>query len=110
MPNQKLQIKKGKFTEAQIIVILNEQTQQDVKIPELCRMHGMSETTFYSWRSKYGECHDHTSTIFTSQIPVGNWHEIIGEGTIADAILDRIIPSAHRISLTGKSLRKKVDQ
>lgn len=54
--------------------------------------------------------HDHAATIITSQIPVGNWHEIIGEGTIADAILDRIIPSAHRISLTGKSLRKKIDQ
>lgn|SRR5690606_34420567 len=54
--------------------------------------------------------HDQTSTIITSQIPVNKWHELIGEGTIADAILDRIVNSAHRISLNGKSLRKKIDQ
>ena len=35
------------------------------------------------------------------------WHEIIGEKTIADAVLDRIIHGAHRIELTGESLRKK---
>src|SRR5690606_32892863 len=54
--------------------------------------------------------HDQSSTIITSQIPVNKWHELIGEGTIADAILDRIVNSAHRISLNGKSLRKKIDQ
>lgn len=54
--------------------------------------------------------HDQSSTIITSQIPVGKWHDIIGEGTIADAILDRIVNSAHRITLSGKSLRKKIDQ
>lgn len=47
-------MKKSKFTEAQIIGILKEQTQQDIKIPELCRKHGISEATFYNWRSKYG--------------------------------------------------------
>ena len=54
--------------------------------------------------------HDQSSTIITSQIPVNKWHELIGEGTIADAILDRVVNSAHRISLNGKSLRKKIDQ
>lgn len=47
-------MKKSKFTEGQIIGILNEQTQQEIKVPELCRKHGISEATFYSWRSKYG--------------------------------------------------------
>lgn len=46
------------------------------------------------------------STIISSQIPVSLWHEIIGEGTIADAILDRIVNSSHRIELKGESLRK----
>ncbi|MBT8244708.1 MAG: ATP-binding protein [Winogradskyella sp.] len=46
------------------------------------------------------------STIIASQIPVSLWHGIIGEGTIADAILDRIVNSSHRIELKGKSLRK----
>jgi DNA replication protein DnaC len=54
--------------------------------------------------------HDQASTIISSQIPVGKWHDLIGEGTIADAVLDRIVNSAHRISLNGKSLRKKIDQ
>ena len=54
--------------------------------------------------------HELSSTIIASQIPVNKWHELIGEGTIADAILDRIVNSAHRISLNGKSLRKKIDQ
>ncbi|VAX36672.1 Mobile element protein, partial [hydrothermal vent metagenome] len=49
-----------------------------------------------------------TSTIITSQIPVSGWHDIIGEGTIADAILDRIVNSSHRINLEGESLRKRI--
>lgn len=49
-----------------------------------------------------------TSTIIASQIPVSTWHDIIGEGTIADAILDRIVNSSHRIKLEGESLRKGV--
>jgi DNA replication protein DnaC len=47
-----------------------------------------------------------SSTIIASQIPVSVWYEIIGEGTIADAILDRIVNSSHRIDLKGESLRK----
>jgi DNA replication protein DnaC len=48
------------------------------------------------------------STIITSQVPVSAWHEVIGEKTIADAILDRLIHNAHRLELTGESLRKKL--
>ena len=51
--------------------------------------------------------HGKTSTIFTSQVPVNKWHDIIGEQTIADAILDRIVHDAHRIEMKGESLRKK---
>lgn len=47
-----------------------------------------------------------SSTIISSQIPVSAWYDIIGEGTIADAILDRIVNSSHRIDLKGESLRK----
>ena len=49
-----------------------------------------------------------SSTIISSQIPVSAWYDIIGEGTIADAILDRIVNSSHRIDLKGESLRKKI--
>ncbi len=45
------------------------------------------------------------STIISSQIPVDKWHDLIGEPTIADAICDRLIHNAHKIILTGKSMR-----
>jgi DNA replication protein DnaC len=51
--------------------------------------------------------HGNTSTLITSQLPVENWHDHIGDPTIADAILDRVIHNAHRIQLKGGSMRKK---
>lgn len=51
--------------------------------------------------------HGKSSIIITSQVPVNKWYDIIGEKTIADAILDRIIHEAHRLDLKGESLRKR---
>ena len=52
--------------------------------------------------------HESASTIITSQLPVEHWHEVIGDPTIADALLDRLVHNAHKIKLTGKdSMRKK---
>lgn len=48
----------------------------------------------------------HGSLIITSQLPVEQWHDYLGEPTVADAILDRIVQRAHRIELRGESLRK----
>jgi len=50
---------------------------------------------------------DKGSILLTSQIPVDRWHDLIGAPTIADAILDRIIHNAYRVTLTGESLRKQ---
>lgn len=50
--------------------------------------------------------HDRGSTIVTSQLPVEHWHEVIGSPTIADAILDRLVHNAHRLTLNGESMRK----
>ena len=47
------------------------------------------------------------STIVTSQLPIKSWYEIVGDPTIADAILDRLIHNAHKIKLKGDSMRKK---
>lgn len=47
------------------------------------------------------------STIMASQVPVESWHEIIGNPTLADAILDRLIHNAYKVSLRGESMRKK---
>ncbi|UWZ79756.1 IS21-like element helper ATPase IstB [Geoalkalibacter halelectricus] len=52
------------------------------------------------------ERHSAKSTIITSQIPISKWYELIEDHTIADAILDRLIHTAHRIDLKGESLRK----
>ena len=50
--------------------------------------------------------HGRGSTLVTSQLPVDHWHEIIGDPTVADAILDRLVHNAHRLILKGDSLRK----
>ena len=51
--------------------------------------------------------HGKGSVIITSQLPVSEWHNVIGEKTVADAILDRIVHQSHRIELQGESMRKK---
>jgi len=51
--------------------------------------------------------HEMRSVIITSQVPVERWYEIIGDPTMADAILDRLVHNAYRIDLKGESLRKK---
>ena len=46
------------------------------------------------------------ATVITSQLPIEHWHEWIGDATVADAMLDRIMQNHHRLTLTGESLRK----
>lgn len=52
------------------------------------------------------ERHGSASTIVTSQLPVANWHDAIGDSTLADAILDRLLHNSYRIELKGESMRK----
>jgi DNA replication protein DnaC len=47
-----------------------------------------------------------SSTVVATQVPVENWFELIGDPTVADAILDRLIHNAHKINLKGESMRK----
>jgi len=51
--------------------------------------------------------HQRCATIITTQLPIKHWHETIGESTVADAIMDRLVHSAHRINLSGESMRKR---
>ena len=51
--------------------------------------------------------HGITATLITSQLPFDLWHDAIGDPTLADAILDRLVHNAHRIQLKGESMRKK---
>ena len=50
--------------------------------------------------------HEKGSVLITSQLPISGWYDIIGEKTVADAILDRLVHDAHRVELKGESLRK----
>lgn len=50
--------------------------------------------------------HGRKSMVITSQLPVSNWYDAIGDPTVADAVLDRIVHTSHRIELTGESVRK----
>ena len=51
--------------------------------------------------------HGHRSTLVTSQVPVDHWHDVIGDPTLGDAILDRLVHNAYRITLKGESMRKR---
>ena len=54
--------------------------------------------------------HGYKSTIVTSQLPIDQWHDVIGDATIADAILDRLIHNAYKLPLKGESMRKRHSQ
>jgi len=51
--------------------------------------------------------HARGSTLITSQLPLAHWHEAVGDPTLADAILDRLLHSAYKMKLEGESMRKK---
>jgi DNA replication protein DnaC len=53
------------------------------------------------------ERHGRGATIVTSQFPVDHWHDVLGDPTLADAILDRLLHNAYKITLTGESMRKR---
>nr|VFK38882.1 MAG: IstB-like ATP binding protein [Candidatus Kentron sp. SD]VFK42104.1 MAG: IstB-like ATP binding protein [Candidatus Kentron sp. SD] len=53
--------------------------------------------------------HCSRSTLVASQLPVDFWHDYIGEATLADAILDRLIHHTHRLPVQGESMRRRID-
>jgi DNA replication protein DnaC len=50
------------------------------------------------------------ATIITSQLPIAHWHEAVGDPTLADAILDRVVHNAYKINLSGKTMRKDLEK
>jgi len=54
--------------------------------------------------------HDNSSTVVISQLPTDQWYAAIGDNTLADAILDRLMHNAHSLKLNGESMRKKLRQ
>ena len=68
--------------------------------------HGPTDQQRLDLLELFEERYQRRSTIITAQLPVSGWHDMIGEPTIADAILDRIVHNAHRIDLKGDSIRR----
>jgi DNA replication protein DnaC len=52
--------------------------------------------------------HGRKSTIITSQLPMDHWHQWLGDATLADAIMDRLVHNAHKLTLKGDSMRKRM--
>ncbi len=86
---------------------LTKLERQDVIILDDFRLQALDGQNRITLLEIIEDRHNNGSIIVTSQIPVQGWYDIIGEKTIADAILDRLIHNAHRIELSGESMRKK---
>ena len=74
-----------------------------VGCPRCCRRNKRSSDLLEVLEDRHGV----RSTIVTSQLPVGTWHDVIGDPTFADAILDRLVHNAYRLELKGDSMRKR---
>ncbi len=86
---------------------INRIEKQDLLILDDFGLQEMDTQTRMAFLEIIEDRYDVKSTIISSQLPISKWYDIIGEGTIADAILDRLVNGAHRIDLNGESLRKK---
>jgi len=92
--------------EGTFIKLLNQVEKVHLLILDDFGMHPLDPTTRLALLQILEDRYGRRSMIMTSQLPVGKWHEFIGEPTIADAIMDRMAANAHRIELKGESLRK----
>lgn len=72
----------------------------------LLRMRDIGSRSLHARHHNYGR-YGTGSTLITSQLPVTAWHDVIGEPTFADAILDRLVHNAYRLELEGQSFRKQ---
>jgi DNA replication protein DnaC len=85
--------------------VMNRLAAPDVLIVDDLGLSALTDTERRDLLEVIEDRQGRRSTIVTSQLKVKHWHEVIGEPTIADAILDRLVSSAHRIDLNGKSMR-----
>lgn len=87
---------------------INKIEKQDLLILDDFGLRTLDSVNRHVFMEIIEDRHGKNATIIASQLPTEAWHQIIGEQTIADAILDRIVHSAHRINLKGESMRKKL--
>ncbi len=100
----KLKMAKGDGTYSKEI---NRIEKQDLLILDDFGLQPMDQQIRLALLEIMEDRHGKRSTIISSQIPVNKWHELLEEKTVADAILDRVVHTSHRIELKGESLRKK---
>lgn len=67
----------------------------------------LADTTVRDLLEILDDRYDRKSTLITSQLPVEQWHTYLGDRTVADAILDRLVHNSYRLALTGESMRKR---
>src|SRR5471030_1991602 len=101
--NEELAIAHGSGRYARLLA---QWAKTDIMILDDLAMAPLTDSARRDLLEVLDDRHGHRSTLATSQIPVDHWHEAIGEPTVADAILDRLVHNAHRITLAGESLRK----
>jgi DNA replication protein DnaC len=86
--------------------LLRKISRTDVLVVDDWAMHPMSEAERRDFLEISEDRYQRRSTILTSQFAIRDWHKQIGDPTIADSILDRLVHNAYRIELKGESLRK----
>ncbi|PKP45082.1 MAG: ATP-binding protein [Bacteroidetes bacterium HGW-Bacteroidetes-11] len=89
------------------IKMLNQLEKTHLLILDDFGIHPMDKITRLALLQILEDRYGKKSTLISSQLPVSNWHQYIGESTIADAIMDRLAGNAHRFDLKGDSLRRK---
>ena len=87
---------------------INKLERQDLLILDDFGLKALDNVNRHFLMEIIEDRHGKRSTIIASQLPTETWHQIIGEQTIADAILDRLVHAAHRVDLKGESMRKKM--
>jgi len=86
--------------------LLDKLGRVDLLIVDDWAMYSLAETERRDFLEICDARYQTRSTMLTSQLPVANWHAQVGDPTIADSILDRLVHNAHRIELEGESIRK----
>ncbi len=101
---QELSAGKG---DGQYLKILEKISKTNVLVIDDWGLSVMTDVQRRDVMEIFDDRYDVCSTIITSQIPISKWHEVIGDPTLADGILDRLLHNAHKINMKGGSMRKK---
>ena len=101
---QELPIAKGDGRYGKLLTML---AKTDVMILDYWGLAPFSDENRRDLLEIVEDRHDRRATIITSQLPVEHWHDALGDPTLADAILDRLVHNAYKIALHGESMRKR---